>query len=297
MIRNFDQLLQMLKEQPVRRKIAVVCSQDTHTMQAVLRAYGDGLVEPILLGDREKTVEVLRELHGEELIPRIEDYEDPTDCAKRACELARSGEIDCIMKGRIETGALMKVLVNKEMGIRKSHVMSLIAMMESPNYHKVFAITDPALLVHPDLDQKRAEIVNAVGALHALGIEKPKVAILAAVEKVNPKMQETVDADTIRKEGIEGAIVEGPISYDLAMDPEAAKIKGYESPVAGDADLLVVPDLVSGNIAAKSITVLGGGRTGGTVLGGIVPVLLVSRAASADDKFLSIVVSALIGRQ
>ena len=119
--------------------------------------------------------------------------------------------------------------------------------------------------------------------------------ILAAVEKVNPKMKETVEAAEIKEEGVEGCIIEGPISYDLAMDPASAPIKGYVSPVAGDADLLVVPDIVSGNIAAKTITVIGGGRTGGVVLGAKVPVLLVSRAASADDKYMSIVIAALVG--
>ena len=116
-----------------------------------------------------------------------------------------------------------------------------------------------------------------------------------AVEKVNPKMKETVEAAEIKEEGVEGCIIEGPISYDLAMDPASAPIKGYVSPVAGDADLLVVPDIVSGNIAAKTITVIGGGRTGGVVLGAKVPVLLVSRAASADDKYMSIVIAALVG--
>ena len=189
----------------------------------------------------------------------------------------------------------MKVLVNRERGIRKNDTMSLLAFMESPNYHKVFAITDVGLLTYPSKDQKKAAIQNAVEAFHALGVEQPKVAILAAVEKVNPKMKETVEAAEIKEEGVEGCIIEGPIGYDLAMDPASAPIKGYVSPVAGDADLLVVPDIVSGNIAAKTITVIGGGRTGGVVLGAKVPVLLVSRAASADDKYMSIVIAALVG--
>lgn len=138
-------------------------------------------------------------------------------------------------------------------------------------------------------------IANAVGAFHALGEENPKVAVIAAVEKVNPKMPETVDADAIKQAGIPGCTVEGPISLDLAMDPESAPIKGYVSPVAGDADLLVMPNIVTANAAAKTITVIGGGRTGGVVLGAKVPVLLVSRAASADDKYMSIVLAALIG--
>lgn len=190
----------------------------------------------------------------------------------------------------------MKVLVNRERGIRKSDTMSLVAFMESPYYHKVFAITDPALLTYPTKEQKKVAIANAVEAFHVLGVKEPKVAVLAAVEKVNPKMKETVEAGEIKEEGVAGCVIEGPISYDLALDPEAAKVKGYASPVAGDADLLVVPDLLSGNIAAKSITVAGGGRTGGVVLGAKVPVLLVSRAASADDKYMSIVLAALVGK-
>lgn len=297
MIKNFDELITMLRSQPVKKRVAVVAAQDEHTLEAVIRAYHDGLVEPVLLGDVQKISDLLKKYNAEHLAANITGIEDPVMCAEKACELARAGEIDCIMKGKIETGTLMKVLVNKEKGIRKGSVMSLLAVMSSPNYHKIFGITDVGLLTYPDKAQKKAAIENAVEAFHALGIEEPKVAILAAVEKVNPKMPETVEADELKSEGIKGAIIEGPISYDLAMDSESAKIKGYSSPVAGDADILLVPDIVSGNIAAKTITVIGGGRTGGTVLGALVPVLLVSRSASADDKYMSIVVSALVGKK
>ncbi len=297
MIKNFDQLKEMLRTSPKKRRVAVVAAQDEHTLEAVVRAAKDGLVEPHLLGDKARILQIFEELGAADEHYEIEDIADPTECAERACVLAKEGQADCIMKGKIETGALMKVLVNKEKGIRKNKVMSLLAFMESPYYHKVFAITDVGLLTYPDKDKKKAAIVNAVDAFHALGVEQPKVAILAAVEKVNPKMPETVDADEIKKEGVDGCILEGPISYDLAMDPNSAAIKGYTSPVAGDADILVVPDIVSGNIAAKTITVVGGGRTGGCVLGALVPVLLVSRAATADDKYMSIVVSALVGRR
>lgn len=297
MIKDFSELIEMLRKKPAKKRVGVVAAQDEHTLEAVIRAHKDGLVEPVLIGDKEKISAILKNHNAEDLAGIIIAVEDPSECAVKACELAKSGEIDCIMKGKIETGALMKVLVNKEKGIRKGDVMSLLAFMESPNYHKVFAITDVGLLTYPNKDQKRAAIINAVEAFHALGIASPKVAILAAVEKVNPKMPETVEADEIKREGIPGAIVEGLISYDLAMDSESAKIKGYSSPVAGDADILVVPDIVSGNIAAKTITVIGGGRTGGTVLGALVPVLLVSRSATADDKYMSVVVSALAGER
>ena len=295
MIKNFEQLKEMLKAMPVKRKVAVVPAQDEHTLEAISHAYRDGMVEPVLIGDEPKIREILAQIGTDADKMTIIHVEDPTEAIQKAADMARDGDVDCIMKGKTETGALMKVLVNRERGIRKNDTMSLLAFMESPNYHKVFAITDVGLLTYPSKDQKKAAIQNAVEAFHALGVEQPKVAILAAVEKVNPKMKETVEAAEIKEEGVEGCIIEGPISYDLAMDPASAPIKGYVSPVAGDADLLVVPDIVSGNIAAKTITVIGGGRTGGVVLGAKVPVLLVSRAASADDKYMSIVIAALVG--
>ena len=295
MIKNFEQLKAMLKAMPVKRKVAVVPAQDEHTLEAISHAYKDGMVEPVLIGDEPKIREILAQIGTDADKMTIIHVEDPVEAIQKAADMARDGEVDCIMKGKTETGALMKVLVNRERGIRKNDTMSLLAFMESPNYHKIFAITDVGLLTYPSKEQKKAAIQNAVEAFHALGVEQPKVAILAAVEKVNPKMKETVEAAEIKEEGVDGCIIEGPISYDLAMDPASAPIKGYVSPVAGDADLLVVPDIVSGNIAAKTITVIGGGRTGGVVLGAKVPVLLVSRAASADDKYMSIVIAALVG--
>ena len=296
MIKNFEQLKDMLRSMPVKRRMAVVPAQDEHTLEAVCHAWKDGMVEPVLIGDKEAIEEILEKLGVCSENMTIVDMKDPAESIQKAADMAREGKVDCIMKGKTETGALMKVLVNRERGIRKSDTMSLVAFMESPYYHKVFAITDPALLTYPTKEQKKAAIINAVEAFHVLGVKEPKVAVLAAVEKVNPKMKETVEAGEIKEEGVAGCVIEGPISYDLALDPEAAKVKGYVSPVAGDADLLVVPDLVSGNIAAKSITVAGGGRTGGVVLGAKVPVLLVSRAASADDKYMSIVLAALVGK-
>lgn len=297
MIKDFEQLKAMLRTMPEKRRVAVTPAQDEHTLEAICQAYHDGMVEPVLIGD-EPAIRAILETLGESLDGlAIIHVEDPAESIQRAADMARNGEVDCIMKGKTETGPLMKVLVNKEHGIRKNDTMSLLAFMESPNYHKVFAITDVGLLTYPTKEQKKAAIVNAVEAFHALGVETPKVAVLAAVEKVNPKMKETVEAREIREEGVDGCIIEGPISYDLAMDPQSARLKGYESPVAGDADILVVPDIVSGNVAAKTVTVIGGGRTGGVVLGAQVPVLLVSRAASADDKYMSIVLAALVGKK
>ena len=297
MIKNFEQLKEMLRSMPVKRRVAVTPAQDEHTLEAICHAYRDGLVEPVLIGDEPAVRQILGTLGVSTEGMTIIHEKDPLASIQKAADMARADEVDCIMKGKTETGPLMKILVNKQTGIRRNDTMSLLAFMESPNYHKVFAITDVGLLTYPTKEQKKAAIVNAVEAFHALGIEMPKVAVIAAVEKVNSKMKETVEAAEIKAEGVEGCIIEGPISYDLAMDPESAPLKGYVSPVAGDADILVMPDIVSGNVAAKTITVIGGGRTGGVVLGAKVPVLLVSRAASADDKYMSIVLAALVGRK
>ncbi len=295
-MKSFDELIKRLKSFEEKRRVAVVEADDEHTLQAVLRAESEGLVFPVLIGDEKKIRKVLSSLSRDKDEREIINSSSGEESAMTAALLAREGKADCIMKGHIETAVMMKVMVNREHGIRTGATMSLVAFMESPNYHKLFAITDVGLLTYPDREQKKAALENAVRALRRLGLERVKAGIIAAVEKENPKMPETLDAAWIKSEGCEGAVIEGPISFDLAFSRESALIKGYESDVAGDADLIVVPDIVSGNIAAKSITVLGGARTGGSVLGALVPVILTSRAASAEDKYLSIVVSALIGR-
>lgn len=295
MIKSFEELKQMLAASPAKRRIGVVAAQDEHTLDAVTKAARDGLVWPVLIGDPEKIKQLLAEFdYPVDQAEIIESY-DVTECAQIACRLVREGKIDCIMKGKTETGPLMKVLLNREYGIRKGDTLSMLAIMSSPGYHKIFGITDVGLLTYPTQAQKKAAIENAVDAFRALGYTDPKVAILAAVEKVNPKMPECVEADAIKAEGVAGAVLEGPISLDLAMDPEAAAIKGYESPVAGDADILVVPNIVCGNVFAKTVTVIGGGKTCGAVLGAQVPVVITSRSASAEDKYMSIVLNALIG--
>ncbi|MFR6349837.1 MAG: phosphate acyltransferase, partial [Enterocloster aldenensis] len=202
MIKDFEQLKEMLRSMPVKRRVAVTPAQDEHTLEAICHAYRDGMVEPVLIGDKAKILEILESLQVSPEGMQIIHMEDPTACIQKAADMARAGEVDCIMKGKTETGPLMKVLVNREHGIRKNDTMSLLAFMDSPNYHKVFGITDVGLLTYPTKEQKKAAIVNAVEAFHALGVDRPKVAIIAAVEKVNPKMKETVEAAEIKEEGV-----------------------------------------------------------------------------------------------
>ena len=300
-MKSFDEIRQRLLAQPVKKKIAVVMANHEHTIEALHQTVSEGLVAPVLIGDEMAIRDLLARYPMPEDIVTIIHEPDAVQAAQMAADMVRHGEADCIMKGGIETGPLMRVLVNRERGIRRRDTMSLLAFMQSPYYHKVFAITDVGLLTYPTLEQKAMAIENALEALRALGVEEPKVAVLAAVEKVNPKMPEAVEAAQLKEMAENGrfgrCIVEGPISYDLAMDPDAAALKGYVSPVAGDPDLLVVPDIVSGNVLAKSLTCTGGAKTCGTVLGAMAPLILTSRSATADDKYMSILLGALIGGQ
>ena len=300
-MKSFEEIRQRLLAQPVKKRIAVVMANHEHTIEALHQTVCEGLVSPVLIGDEPAIRELLAHYPMPEEIVTVIHEPDAEMAIQLGADMVREGNADWIMKGGVETGPLMRVLVNREKGIRRRDTMSLLAFMESPYYHKVFAITDVGLLTYPTLEQKAMAIENALEALRALGVEEPKVAILAASEKVNPKMPETVEAAQLKEMAESGrfgrCIVEGPISYDLAMDPQAAALKGYVSPVAGDPDLLVVPDIVSGNVLAKSLTCTGGAKTCGTVLGAMAPLVLTSRSATADDKYMSILLGALIGGQ
>ncbi|SHN63302.1 bifunctional enoyl-CoA hydratase/phosphate acetyltransferase [Desulfitobacterium chlororespirans] len=296
---NFAEILAALQTMTQKRKVAVVAAQDAHTLEAVLAAAENNLVVPILLGKENEIRKMIGDLGKNSPEPVIMDIEDPLECAQKAVELVQRGEAHCIMKGKIETGSLMKLLVNKESQLTTGRLMSLVAFMEIPHYHKLIAVSDVGLLMYPTLEQKKMLLENAVNALHALGVAKPKVAVLAAVEKVNPQMPETLDAESLKKMNeaglISGCTVEGPISYDLAINSEAAEIKGYLSPVAGDADLLIVPDIVAGNILAKALVYSGRAKTAGIVVGAKVPIVLTSRSAAAEDKYMSLALAALVG--
>ena len=279
---------------------AVIAAHEEHTLDAVVLAAKDGLVEPVLIGKKSEITVILEHLDQKPDELEIIDEAQPEACAKTASLLVRDGKLDCLIKGKIETGTMMKVLVNKEYGIRDSDVMSHISFYESPYYHKLFASTDGALLTYPTLEQKKGEIENAVKVFHKLGVENPKVGVLAAVDSVNPKMNESVEAAELKamwQDGkITGCIVEGPITYDIALSKEAAEIKGFDSPVAGDADILVFPDIMSGNLLLKALSLTGNAKFAGTVIGAKVPVVITSRSMPMRDKYLSIVLNAVIGK-
>lgn len=299
-LNNLEQLKELLRT-GAKRKLALVMSNDAHSLEAVVRATDDGLLTPILIGPKAETKALLTSLGKNETDYTLIPGQTPDECARKAAALANSGEADCIMKGKLQTGELMKVMVNREYGIRTDSVISGLGLFELPGRDKLIMVSDMAMILHPDLNQKKAIIENAVSAFHNLGLDSPKVALLAAAEKANPKIPDSIDAEMLRNLNVSGDIsgctIEGPISYDLAMDPEAAAIKGYRGRITGDADLLVVPDITAGNILAKCMSVSAKAKNAGIIVGAKVPMVVLSRSATAEDKYYSILLSAAAGRR
>ena len=278
------------------REAVVAAAHDEHTLQAVFAARRDGLIRPILVGRRNEIRSIARSL-GEELSPeQIVDAQDDLECAARSVALIREGKGDILIKGMLQTGTLLKAVVHRETGIRASQVMSHVAILDVPRYHKLLFITDGGMAVAPNLEQKGHILKNAVDFYRFLGYERPKAAALCAVETVNPAMPETGDALSLKEAGERGefgpCIVEGPISLDLATDREAALVKGYHSPVAGDADILLVPAIAVGNVLGKALYGLAGGQMAGVVLGAAVPITINSRGATPEEKYYSILLCA-----
>ena len=296
-INCFEDFAAEAKRMTHKTVIAVVEAHDAHTLESVVQAARDGIMDPILIGDADKINTLLTQLNADPSAFHIAASSCAEESLQTAVAFINAGTATAIMKGKLESGEFMKAIVAKGNGlIPAGRKLSLIGFYETPKYHKIFAVSDMGLNTYPDLSGKKLIIENAVQLLQALGVENPKVAVLSSVEKVNPKMPDAVDGDALKRMNLSGAlggcIVEGPISFDLATSREAAVIKGYDSPVAGDADLLIVPDIAAGNILVKCLTGFGGAQTAGTVLGAIVPVILTSRSAETADKYYSIALAA-----
>jgi len=295
-IKNFDELINKVKGFEDKRKVAIIAAHDEHTLEAVFRAVENNIIEPVLIGNAEEIKKIIKKLNKNLNHENIIDISNDIEAAYLGVELAAKGEVDFIMKGMIQTPDLLKAVVDKEKGLRTGNIMSHFVINEIPNYHKLLVTTDGGMMTYPDVDQKRQIIENAVNVLLQLGYEEPKVAVLAATENINLKMPESVDADKLKEMNqggvITNCIVEGPISYDLTMSKEAAEIKGYNSPVSGDADVLIVPNITAGNILGKSLIYSAGAKMAGFIVGAKVPIVLTSRGSSSDEKYLSLVLCA-----
>ncbi|MGL5439103.1 MAG: bifunctional enoyl-CoA hydratase/phosphate acetyltransferase [Filifactoraceae bacterium] len=295
-VKNFNELIAKLKAHTSSKKVAIAGAHDEHALEAVFMAEEEGLIDPIFVGDKVKILSIANELGRKIDESKIINEVTDEDCAKKAVKLVRDGQANVLMKGKLQTADLLRQVVNKEEGIGMGKNMSHVAILEVPGYKKLLGITDGGMIVYPDLEQKRDIVLNAVEIFHNLGYECPKVAALCAVETVNPKMQEAVDAGKLKEMNLENCVVEGPISYDLAMSHESAKIKGYTSPVIGDVDIFLMPNMATGNIVSKALIYSAGATMAGIVVGAKVPIVLTSRGATTEEKYLSIVLSAAASR-
>ena len=281
-------------------KIVIAAAEDGEVLEAVKQASSEGIVDAVLVGDPNKISDVAKsrniDVSSFEVIPATNDEE----AAMKAVQAVSSGKGDLLMKGFIKTSTLLKAVLNKEWGLRTGNLLSHLFLFEVPRLGKVIGLTDGGLNTYPGLQEKVAIVNNAVSCYHALGVDTPKVAALAAVEVVNPDMPCTLDAAALvqmnRRNQIKGCIIDGPLALDNALSVEAAKHKGIVSEVAGSPDILLVPDIEAGNLLGKVILFMANGAGAGVVLGAKVPVVLTSRGDTARTKALSIALGAVLAK-
>lgn len=294
---NINDVIKLAKERGPKT-VSVACCQDKEVLVAVENARKEGIVNAILVGDIEKTKEIAAgldiNLDNYELI----DIKDLAEASLKAVELVSSKKADMVMKGLVDTSIILKAVLNKEVGLRTGKVLSHVAVFAVNGYDRLFFLSDAAMNIAPDLKTKKEIIENAVQVARALDIDEPKVAVLCAKEKVNPKMPDTVDAHELEemyKRGeIKNCIVGGPFALDNAVSEEAAKHKGIDHPVAGKADILLVPDIEAGNMLYKSMVFFAKSENAGLVLGAKAPIVLTSRADSDVTKLNSIALGVLV---
>ncbi len=295
---NFDSLLEKVKSCSTK-KLAVAVAQDDAVLEAVQAAKERDIADAILVGDKDKIREIAASINMDLSGFEIIDVKDTTEAAHTAVKLVHDGKADMYMKGLIDTKGFLKSVLDKEVGLRTGKPLSHVALFEIGGYEKMFFLSDVAFIPYPSLEDKVGIINNTVEVAHACGIECPKVAPIAAVEVVNPKMPVTVEAAELTKmndEGkITGCIVDGPLSMDLAIDPEAAKHKGATGrKIVGDADVILFPDIHAGNITYKTLVHTAKVKNGCILTGTKAPVILTSRSDTFETKVNSIALAAVV---
>ena len=295
MIKNFAELVEMAKTKKTRR-VSVAAAADKPVLMALKQAMADGIAQPVLVGNKEEILRIGGAIDFNFDGVDIYDEKNPKKSALKAVELIRQDKADVLMKGLVSSGDFLKAVLNKENGLRKSGTLSHVAFFESPYYHKLLGLTDAALNVEPEFHEKVAILKNAVEAFHKLGIDMPKVAVVGAVETVNPKMIPSTDAALMammnKRNQITGCVVDGPLALDNAVSAEAAHHKGIESEVAGEVDLICTPDIYSANVMYKTLNFLGGAISAAVIMGATVPVVLTSRSDTDQSKLMSIALAA-----
>lgn len=299
-ITKLNQMFDVLKSREKKRLVAAFAN-DSHTIGAVSMAIDYGLVEATLVGDHDTIAKVCQEEKID--INKFEIVQEANEnkAAITAVNLINQGKGNLLMKGLVSTDKYMRAILNKENGLMEPNaILTHVTVIENPNYHKLLIVSDVAIIPAPDLKQKIAITNFVIQTAHALGIENPKVAILAATEQMSAGMQACVDAAIISKMAdrgqIKGALIDGPLALDVCIDMESVEIKKLKSPVAGDADCIVFPNIESGNVFYKSNTKLSAGEQGAIVMGARVPAVLSSRGDTEKTKLYSIALAALTAK-
>lgn len=293
MFHNFDEMIHYASKLETQR-VALVGAEDKEGLQALKKAQEMGIAEPLLVGDKDKTSQICKEIG---LDCEIINASNSVEAAEKGVKAVRNNKAQILMKGLIKTSVLLKAVLNKEWGLRKGELLSHLAVLDVPVLDRLIFVSDGGMVIKPDIKEKVAIINNAVNFMNDIGYDKVKTALLAAVEVVNEGMPETLDAAAISKMAQRGQIknceIDGPLALDNALSEMAAKVKKISGPVAGNADLLIAPDIHSGNILGKSAVYLADGTIAGIILGATVPIIIVSRADVARSKLASLALSAI----
>jgi len=296
MLKKISDLYSKSKEQTNVKRLVLASAADEHSLDAIFAAKKEKIIEPILVGDKNLIHKICNnkgyDLTNVELI----DIKDNKEAVKISVQLVRNKKADIIMKGNVPTATLLRAVLNDEYGLKTGKLLSHFALFELKNYHKLIGLTDVAMNIAPNLKEKAGIISNSVNYMNRIGYTNPKVAVIAAVEVVNEKMPATIDAAILSKMGDRGQIknckIDGPLAFDNAMSKDSAEHKGIVSEVAGDADLLVMPNIETGNVLYKSFA-LTGAKIAAVILGASAPIVLTSRADSEETKLNSIVLAAV----
>lgn len=294
MIKNFDDLLFKAKKSGVS-KVSVAQAEDQEVLKAVKMAEDMGLIYPVLVGDKNKIEENAKVVGLQKY--EIVHVENSEDVALEAVKVVSNGQAKILMKGLVNTSVYLRAVLNKEHGLRTGRLLSLLAVYELPGYHKLLYCTDSGVNVSPSIEQKKDILTNSLLALKSMGFHMPKVAALTSNEMVDPKIPATVDAgqlvEMVKNNDIPNCIIEGPIAFDVAFDSHAAKHKGIDSKISGDVDLLMFPNIETGNVLGKSWLHFNNAKWAGIILGASSPVILGSRSDTADVKINSIALACL----
>jgi len=296
-IRNFRQLLEAAQAREPQR-VAVAAADQPQTLIAISRARDMDLAHPILVGDEG----AVREMAGAEGLSlegmKIIREPQPRLAAREAVRLATDGQAALVMNGRAQPGDLLRAALAPESGLRMGRLLTDVSVFEIPGFDRLILVSDIGVVISPILEQKVEIVQNAIDVARALGVEQPRVALLSATEMVNPKIPTSLDASNLAKMAergqIKGGLVDGPLALDNAISPKSAAIKGIHGPVAGQADILITPDIETGNLLAKAITYFAGGRMASVVVGARCPLVMPSRADPPESKLISLALALVL---